>query len=102
MTTSKYDFLYSSSLTAEPPLYSSLNRLMKTLKLIKEKTTIFYPKSKRKIVLNNKGQVISDNAKDKDSKQKILDQINKHKIPQTILWKNGRKYAIKNTRLCIK
>ena len=27
-------------------------------------TTIFYPKSKRKIVLNNKGQVISDSAKE--------------------------------------
>jgi len=28
-------------------------------------TTIEYPRSKRKVVLNNKGEVISDSAKEK-------------------------------------
>jgi hypothetical protein len=33
-------------------------------------TTIYYPKSKRTVKLNHKGQVISDSATSKDNKNK--------------------------------
>lgn len=36
--------------------------------VVESETTIFYPRSKRKIVLNNKNEVISDSAKDTKAK----------------------------------
>ena len=55
MTTSKYDFLHSSSLTAEPPLYSSLNRLMKHDTIVASKgllRSIYLKKQKNSETLN--------------------------------------------------